>query len=121
MVSRIKILYISHRSCINLASKLVRNGKNISRKISHLEALEKSQSVFSQNPIEMVRGQPLLFTVQVLFTDYYTFNDGAGQHNGKGQNGDGRHDDGDGRHNDGKGQQGNRQHNDGDGRYNNVA
>jgi hypothetical protein len=40
---------------------------------------------------------------------------------GKGQNGNGRHDDGDRRHNDGKGQQGNGQHNDGDGRYDNAA
>ena len=37
----------------------------------------------------------------------------------KGQQGDRRHDDGGGRHSDGKGQQGDRRHDDGDGRYDN--
>jgi len=63
----------------------------------------------------------LLFTVQVLFTDYHTFDDGDGRHDGKGQNGNGQHDDGDGQPNDGKGQQGDGQHNDGDVRYDDVA
>ena len=55
------------------------------------------------------------------FADYYTFEDGDGRYDGKGQNGDGRHDDGDGRHNDGKVQQGDGQHNDGDGQYDDAA
>ena len=43
-----------------------------------------------------------------------------GQHDDvKGQNGGGRHANGDGRHNKGKGQQGDGQHNDSDGRYDN--
>ncbi len=48
--------------------------------------------------------------------------DGDGRHNdGKWQNGNGRHDDGNGRHNDGKGQQGDGQHNDSSGRYDDTA
>ncbi len=48
--------------------------------------------------------------------------DGDGRHNdGKGQNGDWQHNDGDRRHNDGKGQQGDGQHNNGDRRYNYAA
>ena len=46
---------------------------------------------------------------------------GDGRHDGKGQNGNGRHDDGDEQHNDGKGQQGNGQHNDGNGWYDDAA
>jgi hypothetical protein len=49
-----------------------------------------------------------------------TGNDGDGRHDdGKGQQGDRRHDDGDGWNNDGKGQQGNRRHDNGDGQHNN--
>ena len=40
---------------------------------------------------------------------------------GKGQNGDGWHDDSDGRHNNGKGQQGDGQHKDVDGRYDDAT
>ncbi len=58
----------------------------------------------------------LLFYGTSTFTDstYYTFDNGDGRHDGKGQNGDGWHDNDNGRHNDGKGQQGDGQHNDGD-------
>ena len=44
-----------------------------------------------------------------------------GRHDGKGQNGDERHNDGNERHNDGKGQQGDGQHNDRDGQYGDGA